>query len=242
MRNKWLAVGVITAVFLVMTGCVNRLQVGRTQTDSETIELGDADSARVNIEMGIGELTVRGGADSLLEAEFTYNVEDWKPEVAYEIRGSEGRLTIRQPEAEISGIGIPEADIQYEWKIELNEDVPMDLDIDLGVGESVLELSGLSITDLNINVGVGEATIDLSGDWPESFDVAIKGGVGHTTVQLPRDVGVRIETQTGLGKIDVRNLIRNGDVYTNAAYEEADVKLDINVQGGVGNINLLLEE
>lgn len=243
MKHKLLALVVVTAVFVLTTGCINRLNVGPVQTDEETVEAGDIDSARVNIQMGVGKLDINGGAAGLLDAKFTYNVEEWKPEVDYEISGNEGRLTVRQPEGETGSVGIPDTDnVKNEWDLKLNDDIPMDLDINLGVGESELELSGLTLNSLDIQTGVGETTIDLTGDWATSFDVDIEGGVGQTTVRLPRGVGVRVETQTGIGGINVRNLIQNGDTYTNAAYENADVILDITVQGGVGAIDLILEE
>lgn len=243
MKQKLMAVVMVTAVLILTTGCINQINVGPVQTDEQTIEAGDINSARVNIQMGVGKMEINGGAAGLLDAEFTYNIEEWKPEVDYEISGSEGRLTVQQPDYDAGSIGIPDTDnVEYEWNLQLNDDIPMDLDINLGVGENDLELSGLTLNSLDIQTGVGETTIDLSGDWANSFDIDIEGGVGQTTVRLPSGVGVRVETQTGIGSINVQNLIRNGDTYTNAAYDDADVVLDITVQGGVGTIDLILAE
>ncbi len=243
MNKKWMVLLVVTAVLLLAgTGCISRMEIGSTETETQTIERNDASSARVNIQMGIGKLDVRGGANDLMDAEFTYNVPAWKPEVDYEVRGGEGRLTVKQPDAEVKTLNIPEDDIEYEWSLQLNDNVPMDLNIDLGVGESYLELGSLSLTNLDINMGVGETTVDLTGDWEQSVDINIEGGIGATTVRLPNDVGVRVETQTGIGSINVHGLIANGDTYTNAAYETADVVLDITVNGGIGEITLRLEE
>jgi hypothetical protein len=242
MKHKLTALLVVTAVLLFTTACVNQLEVGPTQTDQETVEIGDIRSARVNIKMGVGELNVDSGADDLLDAQFTYNIEKWQPEVLYEISGSEGRLTVKQPDS-TGDINIPnDDDIKNEWNLKLNNDIPLDLDINLGVGESNLELSGLTLDNLDIQTGVGETTIDLSGDWANSFDVDIEGGVGKTTVHLPSEVGVRVETQTGIGAINVYGLIQNGDTYTNPAYDDASTILDITVQGGIGEIDLILTE
>lgn len=243
MKFKLFVFLLVTAVLALTTGCINQLQVGPTQTDEETVEAGDIDSARVNIEMGVGELDINGSADGLLDATFIYNVAKWQPEIDYTVSGSEGRLTVKQPDSDSGSVGIPKSDnIKYEWDLKLNNDIPMDLDINLGVGQSNLELSGLTLNSLDIQTGVGETTIDLTGDWSNSFDVDIEGGVSQTTVRLPDGVGVRVETQTGIGTIDVRGLIANGDTYTNAAYDSADVILDIKVQGGVGAIDLILAE
>lgn len=225
-------------ILMLITGCIGRLDVGATRTDSETIRLGDADSANVDIKMGVGRINLSGGASELLEADFTYNVDEWEPEVSYQISGGEGRLNIRQPDSEVGFDNIPDDEIEYEWDLHFNNEVPMDLEVDLGVGDSELMLSGLTLTYLDVEVGVGEVNLDLSGDWDQSFDVNIKGGVGKTTVYLPQDVGVRVDTRTGLGSVDVHGLIRNGNIYTNEAYEGADVVLDIEIRGGLGEIEL----
>jgi hypothetical protein len=51
-------------------------------------------------------------------------------------------------------------------------------------------------------------------------------------------VGVRVDIDGGLGKVDAAGLARDGDVYTNNAYGESDVTLRIEIEGGVGRINL----
>ena len=53
--------------------------------------------------MGAGELTLTGGADRLMEGEFSYNVSDWKPEVSYDASGEEGEFAVKQGGA--SGAG-----------------------------------------------------------------------------------------------------------------------------------------
>jgi len=240
--RKFISLLLLTLILLLFTGCIGRLDVGATRTDSQTIELGDADSANVDVKMGVGRITMSGGASDLLEADFTYNVDEWEPEVSYQVTGGEGRLNIRQPDSDVGIDNIPDDEIEYEWDLHLNNEVPMDLEVDLGVGDSELMLSGLQLTNLDVEVGVGAVTIDLTGDWDQSFDVDIKGGVGQTTVHLPREVGVRVDTQTGLGSVDVHGLIRNGNIYTNEAYEGADVVLDIEIRGGLGKIELDLGE
>jgi hypothetical protein len=88
---------------------------------------------------------------------------------------------------------------------------------------------------------VGETTIDLTGEWQQGLAVNIEGGVGATTVRLPRAMGVRVTTSTGIGNVTVNDLNRDGDVYTNDAYDEgADAVLDVTVEGGVGEITLEL--
>lgn len=225
-------------LLFLLIGCINRVAVGPTLTDNQTVELGDIDSVLVDLNMGVGELDIASGSANLMDAEFTYNIEDWRPEVLFEQRGSRGELTVSQPQGEINGI--PDDDIKYRWSVILTNDVPMDMNIDLGVGESNLNLSGLNLQSLVVDTGVGETTIDLTGEWQESFDVRINGGVGSTTVYLPENVGLRLEADTGIGSLVVNGLQKEGDsnVYTNAAYGESEVDITFDISGGIGEITV----
>jgi hypothetical protein len=57
-------------------------------------------------------------------------------------------------------------------------------------------------------------------------------------VLLPSEVGVKAKAEGCLGKINAEGLQRVGDSYVNDAYRESDVTLKVDVQGGVGEINL----
>src|SRR3712207_4590820 len=65
-------------------------QVGEMQRQSQSIQAQNAQSVRANLKMGAGELNLTGGADRLMEAEFSYNVANWKPKVNYNVSGDTG--------------------------------------------------------------------------------------------------------------------------------------------------------
>ena len=241
MKQAWIVVGV-TAVLLFLTGCINRFNVGPTETINKSIELGGAETAQATIKMGVGELSIQGGAANLMDADFTSNIADWQPEVTYDVSGSKGQLIVQQPEGVTTINGLPDGDMNYKWDIRFANDVPLNLEVDLGAGQSTLVLGDIWLTNLDVNMGVGETTIDLTGDWRESADITVQGGVGETTVKLPNNVAVRVVTSTGLGSVNVYGLVRNGDVYTNALYDQSEVQLDLNVTGGIGSIRLEAEE
>jgi hypothetical protein len=247
----------IVLVVLVVSGCDEGARVGDLQTKSETVELGSADSVSVDIEMGAGELDVSGGSDELLEATFTYNVEELNPGATY----SNGNLVVQHDDIK-EGIGtfFDLDDYRNEWDLRLNEGVPMEMSIDLGAGRTDLTLGSLALTSLDINagagdvhldlsgsqflnrldfdMGAGEITLDLTGDWQDDLDAAIKGGVGQISLKLPSNVGVRIVVNTGIGGVDTSGLTKDGDTYTNDAYGDSEVTLHIDIDGGIGQINL----
>jgi hypothetical protein len=210
-------------------------EVGKLQRESKSVDPKDAQSVRAQLKMGAGELNLTGGADKLMEGDFSYNVADWKPEVSYDVSGDEGELVVRQGGSKDSNLT---GEARNEWDIRLNDELPTDLVVQLGAGESDLDLDSLTLTGLKLQMGAGKTTVDLTGDYTQSFKSSIQGGVGEATVELPSGVGVKAKAQGGLGKINAEGLKRVGDAYVNDAYGESDVTLNVNVQGGVGEINL----
>jgi hypothetical protein len=210
-------------------------QVGKMQRESKSVDPKNAQSARAQLKMGAGELNVTGGADQLMEAEFSYNVSDWKPKVSYDVSGKKGELIVKQGSANGGNLS---GGARNEWNISLNDELPTDLVVQLGAGESNLDLDSLTLSGVDLQMGAGKITVDLTGDYAQNFDASIQGGVGEATVLLPSEVGVKAKAEGGLGKINAKGLKRVGDSYVNDAYGESDVNLSVDVQGGVGEINL----
>ena len=224
----------IVTVLLVTFGCgtTSSARVGSLQTESHSVELDDVEPIRVEIEMGAGELNVAGGADELMDAEFTYNVAALKPEV--EFRGR--NLTIQQPEIDVASLA-DLLDYRYEWDLRFNDDVPMDMSIKLGTGKLDLVMVGLSLTALNIDMGASRSTVDLTGDWASDLDISILGGVSSLAIRLPSETGVSVEI-SGISRVNTSGLTKEGDTYVNDAYGKSDVTLVIVIEAGLGEVNL----
>jgi hypothetical protein len=210
-------------------------QVGKMQHVSKSVDPKDAQSARAQLKMGAGELNITGGADQLMEGEFSYNVKAWKPEVSYNVSDKKGELVVRQGSAEGGGLS---GGARNEWDISMNDEVPTDLVVRLGAGESNLDLDSLTLTGLDLRMGAGKTTVDLSGDYAKGFDAIIEGGVGEATILLPSEIGVKAKAEGGLGGINAKGLKKVDGAYVNDAYGESDTNLSIDVKGGVGEINL----
>ncbi len=91
---------VLATVLLPLTaGCAcggDYVEVGELVEESRTVELGDAESVEVVLETAIGEFEIVGGARNLLDAEFAYNVPQWKPVIEYHTSGAVGNLVSRK--------------------------------------------------------------------------------------------------------------------------------------------------
>jgi hypothetical protein len=225
----------VTLMAILLAAACGASQADELQTESEAVELGDAQSVRADLKMAAGELKVGGGADSLMEASFAYNGADWQPEVSYDdVSSATGALSVEQPDG---NTGMRD-DYRNEWDIHLNDGVPTNLHVVMGAGESDFDLSGLNLTGLDLRVGAGPSTVDLAGDWDRDLDASIQGGAGAVRVRLPRRMGVRVDAAGGLSEVQAEGLSRDGDAYVNDAYGESEATLYVDIQGGVGLIRL----
>jgi hypothetical protein len=234
-RSVFLFIAAVAAALFLGACGSQRVEVGELQTESRSVDPENADSVRANLWIGLGELNLTGGADSLMEVDFAYNVAAWRPGVSYEMVGDTGELSVQQRGL---GEGLPGPDVRNEWDVRLNDAMPLDLSVQMGGGVSDLDLDSLSLTGLDLDVGAGATTVDLTGDWERDLSAVVRGGAGELTMLLPSQIGVRVNAQTGLGRVNADGLRRQGDAYINDAYGDSDVSLEVNVSGGVGQINL----
>ena len=223
---------------VAIAGCnMDDWDTGPPQAESQTVKLGDAKSARVEVEMSAGELSVGSGAKELLEADFSYSRPSARPEVQYNVSGGQGQLTIRH-RSSVHGRGGG----HNKWDLQLSNKVPLELKVDQGAGRAKLTLGGLSLRRLDLNIGAGETVVDLSGDWKNDLTANIAGGVGKATVRLPSEVGVRATAHGGIGAVNVHGLKKDGDAYVNEAYGKSPITIQVKVEGGVGEIDLEVSE
>lgn len=227
------------ALLLAFAGCyMPSPKLGRTESLQQQVGLDGADSVRVSVVLGVGKLRLTGGADSLLDARFEYNIPDWKPVVSYDVADGCGRLTVEQP-SRVVGATWP-GNVRYYWDLKLGSGVPIDLEVDMGVGKSEVDLEGLDVRHLNIEAGVGEGTVDLSGIRPSDLDATIKAGVGKLRLILPAEIGVRVKAQAGLGRVDASSLKTEGDAWVNDAWGRSEASLRVEVEGGIGDVEIRL--
>src|ERR1700682_6328039 len=126
---------------LVLVGCgFDGPPVGPEQHESKSIDLDKSEMVRVEIKMGAGELTVDGGSQKLMEANFDYNLQSWKPIVRYSKSSFRGELLIEQPGSSHGG-----GDVTYKWNIRLTDKLPLDVVTHLGAGEARMNLGTVNL-------------------------------------------------------------------------------------------------
>jgi len=227
----------IGLLIILIGGIAACERIGELKTETQTIQLGEAKSAEVGIRMAAGELFLQGGAQALMEGSFTSNVERWIPKIDYHLFANKGILRVEQHKGSRIALGNSE----NRWDIHLSNEIPIELNVNLGAGESKLNLQGMSLKSLDIDMGVGELTLDLSGEHKQNLGVKIDGGVGSGTIYLPENVGVRVKVDGGLGSVHADGFAKSENVYINDAYGKSNVSLDLRIEAGIGSIDLKLK-
>lgn len=266
-KNIWLSVaGVgfalsILAAGLWYSGGLNNIESARAGTplESERVEqsLEDAESAKVVIDSSVGTLYVEAlvGDDNLIEGTVS-PIRNETIEQSFEMDDGEADYRLSSDMNAGTNFRISDyEDSDIVWDLALTTEIPLDLYISLGVGESVLDLSGLIVTELDLNLGVGQTRVTLpNGEYEASIDggvgqtivtlpaegqvqVDVDGGIGEILIRVPEGMGVKIFVDRGIASLTVPGSYRQSDdVYTSPGYDDAENQVELYLEQGIGNI------
>ncbi len=205
-------------------------QVDRTETIAE--DLKGATEAEVEIRFGAGVLYLAAlpeGSGQLLAGKADLS------------KGEGLRLAHDGNRLELHSQGtwttVPNirADERKVWDLELNRDIPIDLQINTGVGRSSIDLTQINLRSLDISGGVGQATIKLAQRG--RYEVEIDGGIGEIILSLPPGLAARVTVDGGLGGVSVDgDFNRRNDQYISSNFDTAANRAEVNVDGGIGRI------
>ena len=240
--NKLLGIALLTG-FLVVFGIYGYNKWFAEASGSDiSIAKDSAESLNVDIDFGIGDLLIHGNSSEWVSGDLQYNHKKLAPKVNYKKRKDVGFVDIRQG-SKVS-FGFNKSKMQSDWDLQLTNDIPIDLNIDIGVSNSTLKLAGLQLSSLSIDSGVSDTLIDMSGEWKKGFHADMDLGVGDVTIILPKQTGVRVKASKGIGRVDLPPgfITQKDGVYVNEAFADADVIIDITIDIGVGDVKFRTKE
>jgi predicted membrane protein len=226
-----------------------------------------AASAQMNLGLGVGTATVGaldGGAD-LIRVDLRY-IGEYIFEVDGDDEEKEVTLSHRSENAgsfTFFGLNFNATPRDLHTHILIAPSIPLDLELNGGVGDSRIDLSRLTLTDLRVNGGVGttnltlpvlrDLEIDINGGVGDTnitvpanaaFTADITNGVGTTTLDLPDDAPIRIDFNSGVGSLSAPSFLTrvsgsdNRGVWETANFEDSSEseRIEIDFEGGVGGL------
>ncbi|MEC1720957.1 toast rack family protein [Schinkia azotoformans] len=231
----------VTILSILLLVSCSGAQIGNLQSEKSSINIQNEKALDVSIRLGAGDLTLSGNTAKAAEVDFSYNVEELKPVIDYKIAEGEGQLSIIQsnmnkPMGNLEGL-------EYKGDVVLNNTLPVTLYVKTGAGKNVIDLREVQLQNAEIYSGVGETTINFAGDYKKGFDANIESGMGKTEIIVPKNIGVKILIENGIGKVETEGLKSvDNDQYVNDSYEKAKIKTNIKIKMGVGDLKIKVEE
>ena len=239
-RGSWSAIAGIVLGLVVTAGIFWLVVTSSVATayNAEQVDLNrsGATSASGTISLPVGLLDLQAGAegDTLLSATLRVNSNEV---VDKNVSVTNGKATFNLEGHGYAGfMPFSSRGGQEEWLVRLNAQTDYALDINVAVGETRLDLTGLKITNLSVETAVGKMVLTL----PESgsFSGKIQAAIGLTEIWLPKGAPVRIRFERALtGTTQPSDFMVNGRTVSSPAYTESS-GMDLTVSAAIGAINV----
>lgn len=112
-------------------------------------------------------------------------------------------------------------------------------DFEVGAADfTARNLGNLRADRIHLEAGVGEVTLGFGGQWENDLEVDVEMGLGALSLNIPEDVGVRLNKDSFLTSLDADWLEKDGDRYFSRNWESAEHRITIDVDAAFGSIRL----
>jgi hypothetical protein len=230
----WPTLLVVLGVWILVGSLTSRRTL---EEEHVLIPLEGAARANLRINHGAGRIQVRsgGGLENLVEGDFG---------------GGLDLRTQRQSDTLDVEMSVPSRNFPMgpwgwnrqgmNWFIAVNSQVPLRVDIKTGANEADLDLTELQVTDLRMSTGASSTRLALPATAGYTR-VYIEAGAASLNIRVPENVAARIHSKGGLSSTSV-NTARfprvEGGSYQSEDYELASNKVDVDIQSGVGSVDV----
>lgn len=222
---------VLILLVLATLACSVNIDVPQMQTiEPVTVNISEAPLADVKVtqlmfNMGAGSLDLSGGAEKLVEGTIRYNVKDWDPKV----NRTAQVLSITQLE-QTKITGIPTKEVINEWKLKVNDNIPVQLQVNAGAYKGTLDLSGLRLQHLEITDGASQSKVFFNTPNREKMDL-LSYKTGASSVELTGLANANFKAMTFDGGAGSFTLDFSGSLMQPA---------DVSVKTGVSNLVIII--
>jgi hypothetical protein len=164
--------------------------ITNVRTEPVNFALNNVTQSNGRINMAVGRLEVGSGAAATALADGQMRLG-----VLGNVRssGSGGNFNLDADSSSYVSFGPNDSD---RWTIQLNPMVQYNLNVNMGVGEEIVDLSALKAQNIDLNMAVGRIEVRLPTE--TSVSGTVKGAVGETVVYVPRNATVSIHLDSGL--------------------------------------------
>ena len=113
-------------------------------------------------------------------------------------------------------------------------------ELEIGASEFTARgLGNLRVQRLEAAVGVGEVTLSFDGAGVESGAVEIQLGLGDLTIEVPEEIGIRVDKDSFLASFDAPDLEERGGSWYSSNWDSAEQRLTFEIDTAFGSIRFV---
>ncbi len=229
MRAKWMIP--IISILLIIPACVSAKD--RLETLLEKIPFEAIDELEVEIDIGIADLNIgQAKGDNILEADIRYNTRRGEPEIRFKRSGKVGYLTIESGDRDRDYDDDKDFDDET-WELLFTPKVKIAFEMDIGLVDGKLDMTGLRIVDLRISGGLSDIDLDFDEPNKEEIDeIRIEVGLGDFNGNNLGNANFRkLNLECGLGGAEL-------DLAGEWRIDEAEMSVEV----GLGSAKIWVPE
>jgi hypothetical protein len=208
------------------------------KTEEAVIPLEGARQAHIRMRHGAGRLRVGGGAlpDELLSGSFGGGL-DRQVKRAGDTLDVEMKVRVSAAHFAFPWMWGPRSTL--DWTVDLNEDIPLSLDLEAGASDTSLDLTDLRMTDLRVQTGASATKVTLPASAGHT-KASIRSGAASVQVRVPEGVAARVKVSGDMAdiRVDKGRFPRAGSVYQSENYATAQNRVDITIDTGIGSVSV----
>jgi len=202
MKAKWI-IPVISLLLILPAKAGARDQY---DTLERIIAYEKIDELQVDIEIGIADLTIgQAKENNLLEADIRYNVRRGEPKISFRKSGKVGYLTIESGDKRKDYDEDRDKMSDENWELLFTPKVPTHFDIEIGLVDAEIDLSGLKVIGFEISGGLSDIQLVFNEPNKEEIDeMSIEIGLGEFTGRKLANANFhQLKLENGLGEVSL---------------------------------------
>lgn len=190
-------------------------------------------TASLSIESGAGTFRIGSTDELLLQGEARSTIGEYK--LTQQINNDDADLRFK---LDNPGFNIGFGRQRHEFSVNLHTQPAWRIEANLGAAQGNLDFSALQTEQIDLKAGAADINMKL-GDRSIESQVTVETGASSITVQVPRNAGVQIATESGLSGKDFNGFTDTGDgTYRTSNFDSAEKKIFLTLRGGVSSFKV----
>lgn len=190
--------------------------------------------------LGVVKININSTDDKLIKGNIN-GLSFKEPVVNYKDDNKKAKIKLKAPD--FKDIFNKDNIKNIDSNLYLNEDILWDINLNLGVADTEIDISNLQVEDLKLNGGAGDFKL-IIGERQEEIEIDINAGASNIDIYVPENSGVKVKSTNVLSSFQINGIemVKDNKHYVTENFDDAENKIKIDVKMGAGNITINAEQ